>query len=81
MITAWKNVECKNDWSKPAGDKKSWRSKVDFEAAKRIDSDLVETGTFRIREMEEEMRKELERDANLLKARNKLDKHSTGADE
>ena len=45
---------------------------MDFEAQKRIDSEMIESAQFRIREMEEEMRKEVERDAGLLKAKNKL---------
>jgi len=80
IIQAWKAVECKADWSKPAGAPKSWKSKVDPEAARRVDPELVESGHFRIRAMEEEIRKELERDAGLLKARAKLDKHSTEAE-
>ena len=54
---------------------------MDPEAARRVDPELIESGHFRIREMEEEIRKELERDAGLLKARAKLDKHSTTTEE
>lgn len=70
-MTAWKAVESKADWSKPS-QAKSWTSKVDFEAQKRIDPEMIESAQFRTREMEEEMRKEVERDADLLKAKNKL---------
>ena len=51
---------------------------MDYEAARRIDPSLLEEVPFNIRPLQEEVRKELERDANLLKARQKLDKYADG---
>ena len=76
-VEAWRRVHQESDWSRPAGSK-SWKSKVDYEAARRIDPSLLEETPFNIRPLQEEVRKELERDASLLKARQKLDKYADG---
>ena len=78
IVEAWKKVKQESDWSKQGGSK-NWKSKVDYESAKRIDPSLLEEAHFRIRPLEEEVRKEVERDANLLKARSKLGKYAEGA--
>ena len=70
-------VHQESDWSRPAG-AKTWKIKVDYEAARRVDPSLLEEVPFNIRPLQEEVRKELERDASLLKARAKLDKYADG---
>jgi hypothetical protein len=81
IVEGWRQVQTKADWSKPAGAPKSWKSKVDMETAKRIDPFLIEGQTFQIRELQDEIRKETEREANLLKARTKLEKHGGASQE
>ena len=76
-VEVWRGVHPESDWSRPAGSK-SWKSKVGYEAARRIDPSLLEETPFTIRPLQEEVRKELERDASLLKARQKLDKYAEG---
>jgi hypothetical protein len=50
---------------------------VDYEQAKRIDPSYVDTQGMSFRDLDDEVRKEIERDANLLKARAKLEKHTS----
>ena len=73
IVEAWRKVQNEGDWSRPGGSK-GWKSKVDYEAARRVDPGLLDEAHFRIRPLEEEVRKEAGRDASLLKARLKLEK-------
>ena len=77
LVRAFRNVQCRADWSKPK-DAKSWRSKVDWEAARRLDPQLVEDGTITIMSAEEEIRKTMSRDAGILRARADHDSVSGG---
>jgi hypothetical protein len=81
IVKAWTKVEQLSDWSKPANAPKGWRSKVDYEEAKRVDPNLIDEGGIQIRDMEEEIRKEQEREASLLKARLRLEKHGATAEQ
>ena len=76
-VEVWRGVHPESDWSRPAGSK-SWKSKVGYEAARRIDPSLLEETPFTIRPLQVEVRKELGRDARLLEARQKLDKYADG---
>ena len=78
IVEAWRKVECEADWNRPASAPKSWRSKVNYEEARRVDPSLAEESLFRLRRLEDEVRHETERDANLLKAKAKLEKHKEG---
>ena len=78
IVEAWRKVESETDWNKPASAGKAWKSKVNYEEARRIDPSLVDESLFKLRKLEDEVRHETEREANILKARNKLDKHREG---
>ena len=80
IVETWKNVEKKEDWSKPASAPKTWKSKVDYSVGKKIDPMLKDRPIIEIRELEEEIRKETEREASLLKAKAKLDQYSGHAE-
>ena len=69
IVETWKNVEKKEDWSKPASAPKTWKSKVDYAVGKKIDPMLKDRPVIEIRELEEEIRKETKREASLLKAK------------
>ena len=72
LVRAYRNVNSKDDWSRPK-DSKAWKSKVDWEAARRLDPQLAEEGALRVLAAEEEVRKAMGRDAQLVKARTDLD--------
>ena len=76
LVTAFGAVRKESDWRRP-GSAKQWVSKVDWLAAKRVDPSILDTDwNFRNRELEEEVRREMDREAQLLKARNKLEERS-----
>ena len=77
-MEAWRKVEMEAGWNKPASAGKAWESKVNYEEARRIDPSLVDESLFKLRKLEDEVRHEAEREANILKARNNLDKHKEG---
>ena len=69
---AFFNVTKQADWKKP-GNAKSWKSKVDEESQARYDPEMKDQAfTFVNRKAEDEVRSEMEREANMLKAKNKL---------
>eukprot|EP00959_Pyramimonas_sp_CCMP1952_P164690 3442494-Pyramimonas_sp.AAC.1 len=41
IVRAYRNVNCRGDWSRPK-DAKGWKSKVDWEAARRLDPQLAD---------------------------------------
>ena len=51
---------------------------MDYKAARRIDPSFVGEIPFNIRPLQEEVCKELERDASLLKVQPELDKYAEG---
>ena len=77
-VEAWRKVEMDADRNKPANAGKAWKSKVNNEEARRSDPSLIGGSLFKLRKLEDEVRHETEREANILKARNKLDKHKEG---
>ena len=77
LYTAIKPVVKEIDWKRPSGASgQKWKSKVAWGDAKGIDPALVEDDSMVIRELEDEMRKEIERDATLLKAKIKLEERA-----
>ncbi|CAK0828932.1 unnamed protein product [Prorocentrum cordatum] len=72
IVRAYRNVNSRDDWSRPK-DAKNWKSKVDWEAARRLDPQLADESTIRAMSAQEEMKKAMGRDAQLMKARPDLD--------
>ena len=72
LVRAYRNVHCRDDWSRPK-DAKSWKSKVDWEAARTLDPQLSDESTIRVMSAEEEVKKAMGQDAQLVKARTDLE--------
>ena len=70
-----RKVTCVSDWKKPKDAGKTWKSKVDFTIWLRTDPSRLQDDelSFVNRELEDEIRTEMDRDAALLKARAKLE--------
>ena len=70
ILHAFKGCQSPSDWRRPSGkDSAKWTSKVDWEAAKRIDPELASADSgFRMRHLEDEIRKELSREAMVKMA-------------
>ena len=66
-------VQKKSDWRRPKGSDKNWKSKVAWSEAKKIDPGLTEEAMVRIRKSEEEIRREMERQALMIKVKGELD--------
>ena len=69
LVRAFSSVQSRNDWSRPKDFKGTWKSKVDWESARRLDPQLSDDGALKVMAAEEEMRKAMSRDASLQKAR------------
>ena len=80
IVQAFRKVETRSDWLKPKSAANNWKSKVDWNAARQYDPALRTTGVPTVTGAEEEVRKEQEREAALLKARAKLAEHSSGGE-
>ena len=65
----------KHDWNRGTSAPKTWKSKVDWGAARQYDPSFRLEGAPIVSGAEEEVRKEQEREAALLKARSKLAEH------
>ena len=66
LMTAYSPIKQEIDWKRPSGNNK-WVTKVDWEGAKRIDPDLRgKDNLFRLREVKDEARRQIDRDAALL---------------
>ena len=76
---AFRKVRCKKDWCRMDSGK-NFKSKVDWEAGRRIDPALVDHHRLRVKPVEEEIQKERERDALFLKTRAKLEEADRGHD-
>ena len=73
IASAFSNVNKEADWKKPANGGKNWKSKVDYEIWKRIDPMAEDKDHHFInRRVEDEIRTEMERETQHLKARRKL---------
>ena len=74
LAKAFQPVKGKDCWSRPKGKEGgSWRSKLDWETARRFDPFLTQEPGVTLMAADEEARKEIERDASILKAKNKLE--------
>ena len=70
---AFDKVTKQSDWKKGSSNAKNWKSKIDEEMWSRYDPEkLDQTHVFINRKAEDEVRGEMEREANLMKAKNKL---------
>eukprot|EP00974_Lingulodinium_polyedra_P131825 11219223-Lingulodinium_polyedra.AAC.1 len=80
LYRAFEPVRKEADWKRPTGAaSKGWKCRIDWEAQRRVDPVAAEAdGTFRYRNVEDETRQEIEREANLLKARAKLEERRKG---
>ena len=80
ICSAYKMVERKEDWRKPQSAPKTWKSRVNEELWKRIGPNRAEMDEkqFTNRKLEEEIRSEVDRDAQLLKAFAKLEERQKG---
>ena len=80
IVAAFKSVEKKDDWKKPVNAAKHWRSKVNEELWRRIDPARAEADDrqFSNRKLEEDIRTEVDRYAQLLKAFAKLEERAKG---
>ena len=80
VVRGCRNVWEIKDWKEPSDVKAkgSWRSKVDSELWTRIEPSRLpgDEHLFINRAHEDEVRAEMDREAGLLKARNKLAQHS-----
>ena len=76
IVRGYRNVHCVNDWRRPKTMDKGqkWESKVDEEIWARVDPAKAgkEEFAFVNRRVENEVRTEMDREAQWLKARNKL---------
>jgi len=80
LMTAYNNVKKETDWKRPSGNAK-WTSRVDWNAAKRVDPDLKgEDSLLRVPQVEDEVRTEIDREAALIKAKAKLDERQRSGD-
>ena len=80
LIRAYEKVSKLEDWQRPKGkDGDKWRSKVDWDAAKRIDpfAKLTEN-TIRIPAMDEEIRKGMDQEALYIRTAMRLEEAATG---
>jgi hypothetical protein len=80
IIRAYEKCTAEEHWKQPAK-AKGWSSRVDMDAARRIDPVLKEAETFRIRDLEAEVSKGMEKEALLAKVRMKLAATSKQEDE
>ena len=82
IVSAFEKVKCEQDWKK-MGSAKNWHSKVDFEAWKRIDPGREgrDDHIFINRKAEDEMRGEMDREAQWLKVQQKLTDRAKGQKE
>ena len=77
LYLAFHPVKRMGDWKRPRGDGgKNWKSKIEWEAAKRYDHTLTDDEIITISGAEAEVRKEMERDALMLKMKSKLEERA-----
>jgi len=71
---AFRRCRTKKDWCRMDG-QKNFKSKVDWEACRRIDPNAISHQKLRMKNVEEEINKERERDALIAKTRQKLQEY------
>jgi hypothetical protein len=73
LMRAYRDVQVAGDWKRPkGGGNNSWKTKVNWHEAKMIDPGLAEGRDVHMPEVDEELRKEMDREASILKSRTKL---------
>jgi hypothetical protein len=73
LMRAYRDIQTSADWKRPkGGGANTWKTKVNWHEARMIDPGLTEARDVHMPEVDEELRKEMDREASLLKARNKL---------
>jgi hypothetical protein len=72
LIKAFTSVEKEFDWKRPKTADKNWKSKVDWESCRRTDPGMSKDEVMKISRVDEEQKKEMERDALILKTKQKL---------
>ena len=81
LIRAYDRVSCVSDWSRPKGKEgDKWRSKVDWDAARRVDPFLKESErSIRIPALEEEVRKSMDQEAIYMRTVQRLEEAATAS--
>jgi hypothetical protein len=72
IVEAYERVNKDEDWKKPATVKGAWNSKVDEDARRRYDPEVNGEVGYISRQVEDEVRQEMDRDAAIIKARSKI---------
>ena len=82
IFQACRAIRTEKGWRRPEDAKKDWRSKVDFVIWKRLDPSRLhdDEQVFVNRHVEDEVRAEMDRDAQLLRARQKLEERGGSSD-
>jgi len=76
IVGAFGAVQKESDWKRTSNAGKNWKSKVDYEKWRRMDPMAEDKDHLFInRKVEDEIRSEMEREAQQLKARKKLDQN------
>ena len=78
---AFNKCKGKHDWNRGTNAPKTWKSKVDWDACRRVDPRSLEAGRFRTKPVEDEVKASMERDALLSKVRFKLQEHGDPVDD
>ena len=81
LIRAYDKVTCLKDWSRPQGKEgEKWKTKVDWDAARRVDPFIKESEhTIRIPALEEEVRKSMDQEALYLWTAQRLEEAAVAA--
>ena len=76
LVVGFEKVKQESDW-KNTGGKKNFKSKIHWESVKRFDPSYQEEDKlFTSRKVEDEQRQEMERTANWLKAKSKVETYA-----
>ena len=79
---AFENVNQESHWKKPTGAAKQWTSRVNWEAAKQVDPELLMPNQVpRIRQQEDETRMEMDREAMIIRTQQRLRDAAAGKGE
>ena len=81
LIQAYDKITCMADWSRPRGkDGDKWKSKVNWDAARRIDPFFKQSeSSIRIPALEEEVRRGMDQDATYLRVAQRLEEATKAA--
>jgi len=70
---AFSRCRTEGDWRRGKGQAANWAPKTDWRGCDLVDVSSLDPSAFRLEEMEEEIQKERERTATILKAQGKLE--------